>query len=530
MSEFGTVYLVGTGPGDPGLMTMRAVELIAAADAIFYDRLIPAGALAGAPTGAVLRYVGKSPGVEADADGSTSQDEIVAQLIAAAAEHRVVLRLKGGDPFVFGRGGEEAEALYETGVPFEVVPGVTAGIAGPAYAGIPVTSRGEAGAVAFVTGHPAGEIDKGSAASQGSSGPAGDAGRGSGTDGPDWRALAPFPGTLIFYMGVRRLAENCAALIEAGRSPLEPAAVIESATLPTQRLIRAPLGELAEAATEAGVRAPALVVTGAVASLADRLAWFEPGPLAGRVVAVTRARPQAATTSARLRRLGAEVVELPAIRVESRLNAAAVAEAIDRLGRGEFDLLTLTSVNGVEFLFEALRATGLDARALAGTRVAAIGPATVTALAGHGIEADHEPVRAVAESLLEALADLDLAGRGVLVAGAAGMRGTLPEGLATRGAQVTRLALYETVPEPLDERQLAALREADFITIASASAAANLARALTGATPPRGRLVSIGPITSAAAREEGLVVDFEATEHTIEGLMAIILRHASRRA
>lgn len=501
MSAPGTVYLVGAGPGDPGLLTVRAVELIGAADAIFYDRLIPPQALLGARRDAVQVYVGKSPGVEADTDGSTSQDEIISRLIEAASRHEIVVRLKGGDPFVFGRGGEEAEALRAAGIRFEVVPGVTAGVAGPAYAGIPVTHRGEAGAVAFVTGHPAQESN----------------------DKLNWQTLASFPGTLILYMGVRRLAQNCAALIAAGRDPQEPAAVVQSATLPVQRVVRAPLGELAAAAERANVRAPALVVTGSVAAHADQLAWFEPGPLAGRTVVVTRARAQAASTSARLRELGAEVVELPAIRVEPRIDQPEVATTVERLKRGEFDLVTLTSVNGVEYLFRALANAGVDARALSGAEVAAIGPATVAALADHGIRADHKPVRAIAESLLDSLAEIELAGRRVLVAGAADMRSTLPEGLESRGAEVTRLALYETLPEPLDERQLAALREADIVTVASASAARNLAATLAGIEGPQGRLVSIGPITSAAAREAGLTIDAEASTHTIEGMIEAIL-------
>lgn len=502
MSRFGTVYLVGAGPGDPGLLTVRAVELIAAADAIFYDRLIPAQALDHARPEAIRVYVGKSPGTEADADGPTSQGEIHELLVNAAAEHPVVVRLKGGDPFVFGRGGEEAEALRRAGVPFEVVPGVTAGVAGPAYAGIPVTHRDRSAAVAFVTGHPARIESR-----------------------PDWSALARFPGTLIFYMGVRRLAENCAALIDSGRDPREPAAIVEAATLPRQRVIRAPLGELAAIAAQSDVRAPALVVIGPVADLAEQLAWHEPGPLAGQLVVVTRARTQAAATSARLRRLGAEVVELPAIRIEPRLGTPEVKRAIDRLARDEFDLITLTSVNGVGFLFEALNSEGLDARVLAGTEIAAIGPATVEALAQRGIRADYQPFRAVAESLLDSLADLDLDGRRVLVAGAADMRPILPEGIAAKGAEVSRLALYETSAVPLDARAVADLRDADYVTIASASAARNLAAALGPAgEKPRGRVISIGPITTAAARESGLTVDAEASPHTIDGLIETIVR------
>ena len=521
----GTVYLVGAGPGAPGLMTVRAVELIRRADAIFYDRLIPAGALAAARFDAIRIYVGKSPKTEADIDGGASQEEIIERLIAAARAHEVVVRLKGGDPFVFGRGGEEAAALREAGVPFEVVPGVTAGVAGPAYAGIPVTHRNEAGAVAFVTGHPAREERT---ARDGAGSAARDA-----SGELDWRAVAGFPGTLVLYMGVRRMAENCAALIDAGRDPGEPAAVIESATLPGQRVVRASLAELPAAAERNQVRAPALVVIGRVAEHADDLTWFEPGPLAGKRVTVTRARAQAGTIAGRLRELGAEVVELPLIRIEPLLGEAGVAPTLGRLKAGEFDLLTLTSVNGVELLFEALARAGLDARALARVEVAAIGPATVEAIAAHGIHADHVPARPITESLIESLEGVELAGRSALIAGAADMRSTLTEALTTRGATVTRLALYKTVPEPSTRERLEAAIGVDFLTLASASAARNLARSLRHtldwdgvpeSLPSRVRIISIGPITSVAAREHGLPVHAESSPHTVDGLIAELLK------
>lgn len=513
----GTVYLVGAGPGDLGLLTLRAAELIAGADAIFHDRLIPVGALEFARSDAQLTYVGKTPRQEADKDGGTSQEEIIEQLIETAREGLSVVRLKGGDPFVFGRGGEEAAALRAAGIPFEVVPGVTAGVAGPAYAGIPVTHRGESGAVAFVTGHPARE-EKADASSQ-----------------PDMAALAAFPGTLVFYMGVRRLPANCEALIAAGRNPREPAAVIEAGTMTRQRVVTSDLGGLAAAAAEAGVRAPALVVIGDVTRHAAELAWFDPGPLAGRSVVVTRARAQAGVTAARFRALGAEVVELPAIRVESRVDQAEVGAVVDRLAEGGFDFLTLTSVNGVDFLFEALEERRLDARALAGVEIAAIGPATAAALADRGIRADHLPARAVTESLIDSLDDLELDGRRALVAGAAGMRPDLAEALVARGATAEPLTLYETVAEPVDPEDLEAVLAADFITLASASAARNLARALREGTgwsgsaesfPARGRVVSIGPITGAAAEEHGIPVHAEASPHTIAGLIAAIERFA----
>ncbi|HEX8752969.1 MAG TPA: uroporphyrinogen-III C-methyltransferase, partial [Solirubrobacterales bacterium] len=415
----GVVYLVGTGPGDPGLMTARSLELIAEADAVFYDRLIPPGALGGAREDAELVYVGKQPGAP-----SVPQEEIGERLIAAAREGRSVVRLKGGDPFVFGRGGEEGEALREAGVEFEVVPGITAGVAATAYAGIPVTHRDDASAVAFVTGHedPAKE-----------------------ETALDWDALARFPGTLVFYMGVKRLPENAASLIAAGRDPEQPAAAIERGTWPGQRTVGATLETLAEAVEREEVRAPALIVVGPVAARREQLAWLERRPLHGRRVIVTRARAQASGLAKILRELGAEVVELPAIRVEPRIDSEAVREAVARIG--EYSLVCLTSPNGVRLLFEALAAAGLDARALgggtekmqvgevasgagsAGTVIAAIGPGTARALTRHGIRADIVPERFVAESLVGALEEVDVAGKRVLIARAAEARAVLPEAL-----------------------------------------------------------------------------------------------------
>ncbi|MGH2883808.1 MAG: uroporphyrinogen-III C-methyltransferase, partial [Solirubrobacteraceae bacterium] len=281
-----TVYLVGAGPGDPGLLTARALELIAAADVIVYDRLIPASALEGARPDATLIYAGKEGG-----GPSMPQASISDLLISFGGSAGVVVRLKGGDPFVFGRGGEEAEALVSAGIAFEVVPGVTAGVAGPAYAGIPITHRDAASAVAFVTGHEDPSKDGSSL---------------------DWEALAAFPWTLVFYMGVRQLPAIASSLVAGGRDPSEPAAVVERGTLPEQRVVTGTLATIASVAGEAGVRAPALVVVGLVAGLRERLAWFESRPLAGVSVAVTRARAQASGLASRLADLGATVVEAPA--------------------------------------------------------------------------------------------------------------------------------------------------------------------------------------------------------------------------
>jgi len=501
----GVVYLVGAGPGDPGLMTARSLELIAAADAVFYDRLIPPGALDGAREDAELRYVGKQPGVP-----SVPQEEIGERLIEAARAGRSVVRLKGGDPFVFGRGGEEGEALREAGVEFEVVPGVTAGVAATAYAGIPVTHRDDASAVAFVTGHEDPEKEESAL---------------------DWAALAGFPGTLVFYMGVKRLGENTAALIAAGRDPEEPAAAIERGTWPGQRTVAATLETIAEAVEREAIKAPALIVVGEVARRREQLAWLERRPLHGRRVVVTRARAQASGLAASLRDLGADVVELPAIRIEPRIETQEVRETVERIG--DYALVCVTSPNGAHLLFEALGDAELDARALGGgtangqagesATIAAIGPGTARALAEHGITADVVPERFVAEALVEALANVVVEGRRVLVARAAEARDLLPDALRERGAEVDVVALYETVRENPSPEAIEAAQSADYVTFTSSSTVTNLTEALGDRFPDEARVVSIGPITSEAVRAAGLEVDVEAKRHDIDGLLEALL-------
>jgi uroporphyrinogen III methyltransferase / synthase len=488
-----TVYLVGAGPGDPGLLTARALELIAEADVIVYDRLIPDTALDGARADAELVYAGKEGG-----GPSVSQEEIERRLVEHGRAGRRVVRLKGGDPFVFGRGGEEAEALRAAGVPFEVVPGVTAGVAAPAYAGIPVTHRDVASAVAFVTGHE--DPAKPESAL-------------------DWQALARFPGTLVVYMGVRRLGAIAEQLIAGGRDPHEPAALVQRGTLPDQRVVSGTLSSIAAEGAEAGIRAPALAVFGPVAGLREQLAWFEDRPLAGLTVAVTRARQQASGLAVRLRGLGASVVEAPAIRIKPIEGPAPEV--------GGYDLLCLTSPNGVRLLFDRLARAGLDARALAGVRVAAIGPGTAAALREHGVIADVVPERFVAEGLVDALAGVDV--HRALIARAAEARDVLPEALRERGAEVDVLALYETVAEPLGDAQLEEVSHADYITFTSSSTVRFFLSAVGERGTGGARLASIGPVTSATLREHGLEPHVEATRHDIDGLVEALVRAAGRR-
>ncbi len=489
-----TVYLVGAGPGDPGLMTARTLELIARAEVIVYDRLIPAGALDGARTDAELIYAGKEGGA-----ASASQAAIETLLLEHGAAGREVVRLKGGDPFVFGRGGEEAEALRHAGISYEVVPGVTAGVAAAAYAGIPVTHRAGASAVAFVTGHE----DPAKAESA-----------------LDWEALAQFPGTIVVYMGVRRLEAITERLLGAGRTPAEPAALVQSGTLPEQRTVIATLESIAGVGRAEGVEAPAIAVFGAVAALGEQLDWWQRPPLAGVRVAVTRARAQASSLAAQLRSLGAEVAETPAIRI--------VALDGPSPDPSRYDLVCLTSPNGVDVLFRRLSAEGLDARALAGVKVAAIGPGTARALAARGIRADVVPERFVAEGLVQALSDLPV--RRALVARAAQARDVLPDALRERGAEVDVLPLYETVAEPLGPEALEAVAAADYVTFTSASTVRFFFEA--GADErlhERARLVSIGPVTSQALRERQAAPHVEAARHDIEGLVAAVLDDVAAR-
>jgi len=498
-ARMGVVYLVGAGPGDPGLMTARSLELVGSADVIVHDRLIPSEALAGARDDAELLYVGKEPG-----DASVPQDQIEELLVERARAGKSVVRLKGGDPFVFGRGGEEAEALADADVPFEVVPGVTAGVAAPAYAGIPVTHRDDASAVAFVTGHE--DPDKGK-------------------DSLDYEALARFPGTLVFYMGVKALPGIAERLIAAGRDAAEAAAVIERGTLPGQRTIASTLGEVAKAASQADIRPPAVTVVGPAAAQRERIAWLEQRPLHGKRVVVTRARAQASGLARRLAALGAEPIELPAIRIEPRIDTDEIRRAVE--GLHSYALVCLTSANGVRLLFKAMEERGRDARALANATVAAIGPGTAAALGKRGVIADVVPEEFVAEALVKDLSKLDLNGKPVLIARAAEAREVLPDALRERGADVDVVALYETVAERPDPDAIERAAETDYVTFTSSSTVRNFTQALPADIAAGARIVSIGPVTSETAREAGLEVDVEADRHDIDGLVEALLADAA---
>jgi uroporphyrinogen III methyltransferase/synthase len=476
-----TVYLVGAGPGDPGLITVRGRELVERCDAIVYDRLADPRLVALAPDAAEKVYAGKRPGEHA-----MTQERLNALLVELGGRLEIVVRLKGGDPFVFGRGGEEALALEGAGIAFEVVPGVSSAHAVPAYAGIPVTQRGVAAQVTFVTGHedptrPESAID--------------------------WASLAATPGTLVFLMGVGALEENARRLIAHGMRADTPAAVISHGTRPDQRTVTAPLARIAEVA--AALPAPAITVVGEVARLREHLTWFERRPLHGRRVVVTRARAQASGLRARLEELGAAVTEAPAIRIEP-----LPFEPPDLAG---FDVLVLTSANGVE------RILPTDVRALAGVTVAAVGRATADALTARGLVPDIVPERAVGEALLEELGEVG--GRRILVAAAEGARDVLPEGLAAGGADVTVLRTYRTVPEPVDPDVVLG---ADLVTFTSSSTVATLVGAMEGRELSGLRAVSIGPVTTASLREAGIEPVAEADPHDVAGLVEAVLAAAGR--
>ncbi|MEP6491445.1 MAG: uroporphyrinogen-III C-methyltransferase [bacterium] len=502
----GVVYLVGAGPGDPGLLTLRGGELLVTCDAIVYDALANPALLALASvhdrvTPVELHDVGKRGG----ATESARQDEINTLLVRLAGEGKRVVRLKGGDPFVFGRGSEEAQALAAAGIRFEVVPGVTAGIAAPAYAGIPVTHRGLATSVTFVTGHE-------------------DPAKGEAT--VDWSALARAGGTIVLYMGVKSLPRIVSALRAGGMSPDTPAAAVQWGTHAHQRTVVGTLTTIAAEIERAGLGAPVITVIGRVASLRNEIAWFDKRPLFGKRIVVTRARSQAASLSERLAAAGAQVIEMPATRIEV-MDPAPIQDAIGRLS--EYGWAVFTSQTAVRIFWDALRAASLDARALAGIKLAAVGPATSDALLERGLAVDVAPDRFVAESLLDALRDRrDVRGARVLYAAAEGARDLLHNGLQELGALVDHVLLYRSV---VDGTGAAELRQqlidgkADLVTFTSASSVHGFVDAV-GEDAARGiPAASIGPITSAAARRRGLDLRIEAAESTIAGLADAVALH-----
>lgn len=495
----GFAWIAGAGPGDPDLITAGARRRLGEADVVVYDRLVNPQLLEHVAPGAERIDAGKTPGGR-----GMRQDEISRLLVERVREGKTVVRLKGGDPFVFGRGGEEAEALAAAGLPFAVIPGVTSAIAAPAYAGIPVTHRGIAGSFAVVTGHE----DTGDTAVR-----------------IDIGAIARAVDTLVVLMGVSGLPAVVAAIIGGGTAAETPAAVVERGTYPDQRVVTGTVGTIVAGVERAGIRPPATLVVGRTVALRDGLDWRARQPLAGKRVLVTRPREQACAAAAPFEALGAEVIVLPAVEVIPT-PPGELRDAVARLANGAFDWVVLTSANGVRVLFDALAGDRLDARAFGRTRVAAIGPATAAALADRGIRADLVPEEFISESLGASLGPL-ASGQRVLLARAAGARPVLASTLVAAGAEVCELALYRVATPPPDPIALARVRagDIDVVTLGSPSAAEGLHRLLGGNLAPLATAVvaSIGPVTSAAAASLGYTVGVEAAEHTFAGVARAIL-------
>ncbi len=495
----GKVYLIGAGPGDPGLITEKGRRAVERADVIVYDYLANKRLLAYARPGAEKIYVGKKGGCH-----TLSQEEINQLLVKKAQEGKIVARLKGGDPFLFGRGGEEAEVLVEAGIPFEIVPGVTSAIAAPAYAGIPVTHREHTSTFTMVTGHedPTKE-----------------------TSAIDWAALAKI-GTVAFLMGMKNLPSICQNLIEAGKASQTPVAVIQWGSTPRQRVVTGNLANIVDRVREAGLGPPSIILVGEVVKLREKLKWFETRPLFGKRILVTRTREQASQLVEILEELGAECFEIPTIKIVPPENFEELDHAIDELEI--FDWIIFTSVNGVKFFFERLLVKQKDARALFKAKIAAIGTATAELIKNYGILVDLLPREFRAEGLIEAFSKEDLQGRKILIPRALEAREILPEKLREMGAEVRVVPTYRTII-PVEEAETvraALLQGIDLITFTSSSTAKNLLQML-GAEARKLLsgviLASIGPITSETLRKAGFEPTIEAREYTIPGLVKAIL-------
>jgi uroporphyrinogen III methyltransferase/synthase len=495
MTKQGRVYIIGAGPGDPGLITLRGAECIREADVIVYDHLVNPDILRHAGEKALRIYAGKQGG-----DHTLSQDEINRRLVEEAGQGKVVARLKGGDPFIFGRGGEEAEVLREAGIPFEVVPGVTSAIAVPAYAGIPLTHRGHTSTVAFVTGHE----DPTKRESD-----------------IDWPALAGI-GTLVFLMGVKNLAAIAENLIRCGKDAATPAALIRRGTTPEQETLTGTLGDIAQKAEERRFAAPAILVVGGVVGLRETMNWFETKPLFGRGIVVTRPEAQAEEFAELLRAQGARVIPFPVIRIASPESSAPLDQALDKLET--YHWIVFTSANGVSSFFGHLRERGRDIRDLKGVRIATIGPATAAAVEALGIRVDLVPEEFISEGVVRAFAGEDLRGRRILLPRAAEARDVIPEGLAAMGAKVDVVTVYRTVRSDRNASELLPIfaeGKVDAITFTSPSTVTHFLGIMGPGfrLPPPVRIACIGPVTAAAARKAGLTVDILQERYTIPGLV-----------
>jgi uroporphyrinogen III methyltransferase/synthase len=493
----GICHLAGAGPGDLGLVTLKVREVIERADVIVYDYLCNPELLQWAPPAAEIIYAGKKAGQH-----TLKQEDIDALLVAKTRAGKRVLRLKGGDPFVFGRGGEEAEALAAAGLRFEIIPGISSAIAAPAYAGIPVTHRDHAAQLTIFTGHEDPTKTESSL---------------------DFAQLAKTPGTKVMLMGVERIGILTARLIENGADATTPVALVRWGTTGRQQTLRGTLGDIAEKVASSGFQAPAVAVIGSVVELRDRLNWFETRPLFGRRIVVTRTRQQAGGLSTALRQLGADVFELPTIRIEPPANLREFAELVR--DAHTYEWLLFTSPNGVTAFFDIFFKLYPDVRSIGGVKIAAIGPATAAKIAEHHLAVDLQPEEYVAEAVVKAFEKQgSLDNVTILLARAEQARDLLPRELTRLGAIVDVATAYRTVPETEDRSgALARFREegADLITFTSSSTVENF-MALQLPLPPNLKTASIGPVTSKTMRDLGLTVDIEARKYDIPGLLTAI--------
>ncbi|MHB9093911.1 MAG: uroporphyrinogen-III C-methyltransferase [Eubacteriales bacterium] len=500
----GIVYLVGAGPGDPKLITVRGLECIKNADVVVYDRLSSPRLLSFAKPEAELIYAGKSP-----IRHTLKQDEINQVLVSRAREGKTVTRLKGGDPFVFGRGGEEAEVLLDQDIPFEIVPGITSGIAVPAYAGIPVTHREFNSTLAFVTGNEDPSKEDTSI---------------------EWDKISTGCGTIVFYMGMANLPHIVEKLTANGRSQDTPVAVIRWGTRPEQQTVTGTLADIEEKAREAKMGHPAIIVVGGVVSLREKLRWFEQKALFGKRILITRSRSQASVLAEKVENLGGEPFEFPTIEITDPEDFGPLDKAIASID--SYDWLVLTSVNGVQSFMNRMRHLRTDIRRLSTTKIVAIGPQTRAEIEKYGIFCEFVPEEFVAEAIIEMFKGEDIKGKRILLPRADIARKVLPETLGSMGANVSEVTAYSTVMGAGSSEELIRLLQDNKIHVLTFTSSStvknfvkkigpdNVSRLLKGVV-----VASIGPITSASARELGLVVDVEAAEYTIDGLVQAILSY-----
>ena len=505
MEQKGIVYLVGAGPGDAGLLTMRGAELLARADVVVYDALVNADLLRLAPREAEIIYGGKRA-----KDHALPQEDLNALLVSKAREGKTVVRLKGGDPYIFGRGGEEAQELSEAGIRFEVVPGVSSIVAGPNYAGIPITHREHNSVLTIFTGHE--DPAKGHSL--------------------DYQKIASMPGSKVIVMGTERIKQIAESLVANGMAPATPVAMVQWGTTGRQRSIQGTLSSIGEIAAREGFSAPAVTVIGEVVTLRNKLNWFEHRPLFGQRIVVTRTREQASQLSRQLLELGAEVLEIPTIKIVPPDDKQDLMDAL--LGLGEYDWIVFTSPNGVDAFFDYFFKAFDDLRDIGGVRIAAVGPATAAKLRDLHLKVDLMPEEYVSKKIISAFREFEsIENLRILLARAQVADPDLPKALEQAGAIIDDIAIYKTVPETEDRNGAAARFAevgADWITFTSSSTVENFHARFNLPTVlkqhPKIRLASIGPETSKALAEIGLKPTVQAKEHTIDGLVRALEQHA----